>query len=144
MTNFRGCQFSSKGGCLKQSEEFEDNYDNDNHADDVEDTSVHIIDSYQHECAVASVFETGRKPVFATRGGLVLEGNVRSALIAPPVVQAAFWTHVSRAALVLPTLQFASVEVASVLSYCSHIVRFASASRLRRRRVGTAVGFTVL
>ena len=43
---------------LKQSEEFEDDHDNDNHSDDVKDVSVHAGDSYQSECAVASIIGT--------------------------------------------------------------------------------------
>jgi hypothetical protein len=39
---------------LKQAEEFEDDNDNDNHANDVKNVSVHVGDSYQSECAVAS------------------------------------------------------------------------------------------
>jgi len=35
---------------LKQSQEFEDNHDNDDHSNDVKDVSVHAGDSYQSEC----------------------------------------------------------------------------------------------
>ena len=42
---------------LKQSEEFEDNYDNDNYSDYIED-SVHIRDSYQSKCGMASIIQS--------------------------------------------------------------------------------------
>jgi hypothetical protein len=50
---------------LEQPEEFEDDHDNDNHSNDVKDVSVHAGDSYQSECAVASVIQTERLPEYA-------------------------------------------------------------------------------
>ena len=62
----------------------------------------------------------------------VVQETAPAALIAPPVVQAVFWTRVSGAALVLPTLRFPAVDVAAaVLSYFCHIVRGASAPWMR-------------
>jgi hypothetical protein len=41
---------------LKQSEEFENNHDNENHSDYVDYASVHARDSYQRECVAASIY----------------------------------------------------------------------------------------
>ena len=43
-------------------EQFQDDDDNDNNSYDVEDVSVHAGDSYQSECAVASLIQTERLP----------------------------------------------------------------------------------
>ena len=43
-------------------EHFEDDDDNDNDSDYVKDVSVHAGDSYQSECAVASIIQTERLP----------------------------------------------------------------------------------
>jgi hypothetical protein len=50
---------------LEQPEEFEDDHDNDNHSNDVKDVSVHAGDSYQSECAVASIIQTEGLPEYA-------------------------------------------------------------------------------
>jgi len=50
---------------LEQPEEFEDDHDDDNHSNDVKDVSVHAGDSYQTECAVASIIQTERVPEYA-------------------------------------------------------------------------------
>src|SRR5262245_32050353 len=64
---------------------------------------------------------------FHARSLHVVYETAPAALISPPVVLAVFWTHASRATLVLPTLRFPAVHVAAVLSYFCHIVRDASA-----------------
>src|SRR5215472_12693633 len=56
----------------------------------------------------------------------VVQETAPAALIAPPAVQAVFWTRGPGAALVLPTLRRFPV-----LSYFCHIVRGASAIRMR-------------
>ena len=56
---------TSKRRFLEQPEDFEDDHDNDNHSNDVKDVSVHAGDSYQSECAVASIIQTERLPEYA-------------------------------------------------------------------------------
>ena len=58
-------RFQGKGELLEQPEDFEDDHDNDNHSNDVKDVSVHAGDSYQSECAVASIIQTERLPEYA-------------------------------------------------------------------------------
>ena len=41
---------------LKYSEQFENDYDNDNYSNYVKDVSVHTGDSYQSECAMARIY----------------------------------------------------------------------------------------
>ena len=43
-------------------EQFEDDDDNDNDSDYLKDVSVHAGESYQSECAVASIIQTKRLP----------------------------------------------------------------------------------
>jgi hypothetical protein len=50
---------------LEQPEEFEDDHDNENHSNYVQEGSAHAGDSYQSECAVASIIQTERLPEYA-------------------------------------------------------------------------------
>ena len=57
--------FAARRGSLEEAEEFKHDHDNDNHSNDVKDVSVHAGDSYQSECAVASIIQTERLPEYA-------------------------------------------------------------------------------
>jgi hypothetical protein len=50
------CQSHQQGRLLEQAEQFEDDHNNDNYSDYIKDVSVHAGDSYQIECAVASIY----------------------------------------------------------------------------------------
>ena len=52
--------FQGKGELLEQPENFEDDHDNHNHSNYVKDISAHVGNSYQCECAVASIIQTER------------------------------------------------------------------------------------
>jgi hypothetical protein len=45
-----------QGELLEQPEDFEDNHDNDDHANYVKDVSAHFGDSYQIACATVKIY----------------------------------------------------------------------------------------
>jgi hypothetical protein len=89
--------FQGKGELLEQPEDFEDDHDNDNNSDYVKDVSVHAGDSYQSECAVASIIQTERLPesFLVTWIRMQCEWAMRSSTVGHIMLSFAFMTQLA-------------------------------------------------